>query len=203
MNAITRHPIFKNLMDHESDAHPVHIDDNALEKLMSQEDSQFTGTVSSVRIVEHGEEGIGQYKPAEGSLASRIFLLVEATHWCKMQSDFQDTVVAHPAFSLIRDELRDAYLNGTLNQKFDIIEATGAIVTFEKWRGLVSISLNESQMRAAIREHTRLIDTNNSRLIKQLNDPMTNVTWKAFKETSKHDVDVIEMSTSYSFSFAV
>lgn len=194
MNALTQQ---------QSDVTQVHLDDTALEQLMAKEDSNFTGTVGTVRVVSRNDAGVSDHKPAEGSLFGRIFSLLEATHWCKVQAEFQDTVLEHPAFILIRDELRGALQDGTLNQKFDIIESTGAIVTFEKDRGLVTIGLNEPQMRAAIRERTRMVDLGNKRLIGHLNDPMTNESWKIFKEPSKHPVDNIEMSTSYYVSFAV
>lgn len=200
MNALTRHPIFKNLMDHEADAHPVHIDNAALEELMSKEDNHFTGTVGNVRIVERNPVGIGQIKPAEGNLTSRIFSLVEATRWCKLQAEFQDLVTDHPAFALIRDELRLANEQGTLNQKFDVIEATGATVTFDKFKGLVSIGLNEPQMRGAIKEYTKLVDLGNKRLINHLNG-VTNL--DIFKEPRDTPVEKVEMTTSYFVSFAV
>lgn len=203
MTALNAHPIFRTLMDKEVDVYPVHLDDNALEQIMIQEENRFTGTVGTVRVVARNDVGISQYKPAEGTLQGRIFSLVEATHWCKMQAEFQDTVLEHPAFVLIRDELRAAQADGTLNQKFDIIESTGAIVTFDKERGLVTIGLNEPQMRAAIRERTRMQDLNNKRLIGHLNDPTTNESWKIFQEPSKDAVDNIDMSTSYYVSFAV
>ncbi|MNH68881.1 hypothetical protein D3C73_209690 [compost metagenome] len=194
MNALTQQ---------QSDVTQVHLDDTALEQLMAKEDNNFTGTVGTVRVVSRNVADISQHKQAEGTLFGRMFSLLEATHWCKVQSEFQDTVLEHPAFILIRDELRTAHEEGTLNQKFDIIESTGAIVTFEKDRGLVTIGLNEPQMRAAIRERTRMVDLGNKRLIGHLNDPMTNESWKIFKEPSKDNIDNIEMSTSYYVSFAV
>lgn len=200
MNALTRHPIFKNLMDHVADAHPVNLDDRELEQLMTQEDNHFTGTVSTVRIVERNDVGISQYKPAEGNLTSRIFSLVEATRWCELQAEFQEKVVTHPAFALIRDELRTAHADGTLNQKFDLIEATGATVTFDKFRGLVSIGLNEPQMRSGIRERTKLVDLQNRRLINHLNGVTA---LDIFKEPGDTPVEKVEMTTSYFVSFAV
>jgi hypothetical protein len=192
-----------NALTQQSDVTHVHLDDTALEQLMAKEDSNFTGTVGTVRVVSRNAADISQHKQAEGTLFGRMFSLLEATHWCKVQADFQDTVLEHPAFILIRDELRTAKEEGNLNQKFDIIESTGAIVTFEKDRGLVTIGLNEPQMRAAIRERTRMVDLGNKRLIGHLNDPMTNESWKIFKEPSKDAIDNIEMSTSYYVSFAV
>lgn len=200
MNALTRHPIFKNLMDHVADINPVHIDNNALEQLMSQEDNQFTGTVSAARVVERNDMGISEYKPAEGNLTSRIYSLVEATRDCILQTDFHDKAVEHPAFALIRDELRSAADQGELNRKFDIIEATGATLTFEKWRGLVTIGLNESRMRGAICEYTKMVDLQNKRLINNLNGVTS---YDIFKEPKDTVQPIPEMSTTYFVSFAV
>lgn len=209
MTALANHPIAQFLMDREpartaavSFRTPVQIDDTALERLMIQEETapHFTGTVGTVRVVERNSDGISQYKPAEGNLTSRVFSLLEATRGCILQADFQDKVVGHPAFALIRDELRAAAADGTLNQKFDTIEATGATLTFEKFRGLVSIGLNEQQMRGAITEHTRMVDLRNKRLINHLNG-VTSL--DIFKEPRDTPVEKVEMSTTYFVSFAV
>lgn len=208
MNALANHPIAQFLMDREpsrpvvSFRTPVQIDETALERLMIQEETtpKFTGTVGTVRIVERNSDGISQSKPAEGNLTSRIFSLLEATRGCILQAEFQDKVIDHPAFALIRDELREAHTNGTLDQKFDLIEATGATLTFEKWRGLVSIGLNERKMRGAITELTRMVDLRNKRLINHLNG-VTSL--DIFKEPRDTPVEKVEMSTTYFVSFAV
>ncbi|MND12996.1 hypothetical protein D3C76_933380 [compost metagenome] len=203
MTALINHPFAKFLFDREQVAKPlrpqVHINHEELEQLMIKEDNRFTGTISQVRIVERGDTGI-EIKPAEGNLTSRIFSLVEATRGCKLQSEFQDKVIDHPAFALIRDELREAANNGNLNQKFDLIEATGATLTFEKFRGLVSIGLNEPKMRAAIRERTKMVDLANRTLINRANGVTS---YDIFKEPRDTPVEKVEMSTSFFVSFAV
>lgn len=200
MTALNAHPIFRMLMDKEVDVYPVQLDDRTLEQIMIQEENQFTGTLSQVRVVERNDVGISQYKPAEGNLTSRIFSLLEATRGCILQSEFNDQVIEHPAFALVRDELRAAYDDGSLNQKFDIIEATGAVVTFEKARGLVSIGLNEAKMRGSIQEYTKMVDLNNKTLINRANGVTS---YDIFKEPRDTPQAIAEMTTSFFVSFAV
>lgn len=168
MNTITTHPVYPTLFNHIDDVYGVDLDDSILERIMSNENPDFEGTVSSVRVVEKAVSTVATVK-VEGNLTSRIYCLLDASMACQWHEDFQEMAMAHPAFDLIRKELTQALIDGDLNSKFDQMDATGAIVTFNKQTSQVTIGVGSSIMRSAIREYTPLVDLTNKSLVGQAN----------------------------------
>lgn len=168
MNTITTHPVYPTLFNHIDDVYGVDLDDSILERIMSNETPDFKGTVSAVRVVEKAVSTVATVK-VEGNLTSRIYCLLDASMACRWHEDFQEMAMAHPAFELIRKELTQALVDGDLNSKFDQMDATGAIVTFNKQTNQVTIGVGGSIMRSAIREYTPLVDLTNKSLVGQAN----------------------------------
>lgn len=171
MNTIATHPVYSTLFNHSDDVYGVELDDSILERIMSNETPDFKGTVSAARVVEKAVSTVTTVK-VEGNLTSRIYSLLDASIACQWHEDFQEIAMAHPAFELIRKELTQALVDGDLNSKFDQMDATGAIVTFNKQTSQVTIGVGGSIMRSAIREYTPLVDLTNKTLVGQANsDP--------------------------------
>lgn len=206
MNTITTHPVYPTLFNHRDDVHDVELDDSILERIMSNETPDFKGTVSAVRVVEKAVSTVATVK-VEGNLTSRIYSLLDASMACQWHEDFQDIAMAHPAFKLIRNELVQALIDGDLNSKFDQMDATGAIVTFNKQTNQVTIGVGSSIMRGAIREYTPLVDLTNKSLVGQANAshediaPVTNP--RVFTATKMAVGDMPDVGTTYFVTFTI
>ena len=202
---LAAHPVIKFLANNETEVN-LHIDHEALETIMNQEDNRpmaddlFAHILSPTRIVAKGDTmGIGAIQEVEGTLTSRIFSLLEETRGCKLQTEFRERGWDHPAYELIHDELKQALLAGSLNSKFDQIETTGAVVVYDKQRKLATIGLNMVAMRSNIREQAFLMaDHKNARIIDRINGvPEANFTFEPKKKPEPH----VEMSTTFYVTF--
>ncbi|MNZ13944.1 hypothetical protein D3C78_308540 [compost metagenome] len=183
------------------------IDHSALENIMRQEETQpkddlFGHILSPARTIAKADYfSHGRNEPVPGTLTSRIFSLLEETHGCIIQTDFRDKVVDHPALELVRDELVAASVQGDLNHKFDLIEATGAIVVYDRSKFLVTIGLNRVTMRSKIRENLHMVDLRNARIIDRLNGvPDASFDFEP-KKNKRAEPSQPEMSTTFYVSF--
>lgn len=179
----------------------VQLDDKALEQIMIQEETkQFQGTLGTVRVINRPNIGIADTKEPTGDLYSRVFSLLQSTWGCVLQTDFRSNVQENPAFTLIQQELREAFRDGELDQKFDLIESTGAVVTYDKSTNVVTIGINEVQMRSQVRERTQMVDLRNKRLIDHANGVAPD---SVFREPKSKPIDLPQIGTSFYVSFAL
>lgn len=174
--SLATHPVSQFLANTENEVN-FHIDDEALEKLMSQDDLRpkddlFAHILSPARVIKTGDsDRLTPVMERTGTLTSRIYTLLEEVHGCVLQSDFRKKAECHPAFDLIRRELRQAYMMSKLDEKFDQIDRTGAVCVFDKARALVTIGFNLTAMRGNIRESKAMVDLRHARLIDRINNP--------------------------------
>jgi len=177
----------------------VQLDDKALEQIMIQEETkQFQGTLGTVRVVDRPSIGICETKEPTGDLYSRVFSLLQSTWGCQLQTDFRANVYENPAFAPIQHELRQAYRDGTLDAKFDLIESTGAVVTYDKSKNIVTLGINEVEMRSAVRERTQMVDLRHKKLIDHANGVQPD---SVFREPKSKPIELPQIGTSFYVSF--
>lgn len=201
VSRIIRHPIFKQLADDVSDFTDVNIDDAELEKVMMHEDN----TLSASRIVQR-EVAFNhmETKLPRGTLTSRLRTLANESIGCTMQQDFRMKMHDHPAFELVADELRQVNAVGDIAKAFDLIESIGVTVAFDKSEQILTLGFNLDKMNMGIREHSKMFDSNNKRIIDRINgDYFGRTLINQVKDMPTEVMPVGGMSVSFYISFQI